>query len=195
MYKEFFLVLKPYLYQIYQYIVGYPECVLASLGIWFALCGVMETLREKVKKKKLLFILWKFVVFLVFLGAIIMFLYVTLGNRYQTTYMRYKLELFWSYKEIIYNKNRLAFLENMWNIIAVLPIGNALYYLLNTKKKLLKITLICGMFSICIELTQLIGRIGFFEFDDIFHNTLGAFLGALVGELLYKIRKLLFHKE
>ena len=41
---------------------------------------------------------------------------------------------------------------------------------------------LAGLFvSFAIEVAQLITTRGYFELDDIFHNTLGAFLGGLIG--------------
>ena len=186
-----FLVLKLYLHQIYQVITAHPKEVLVTLGIWFVLCGMIDGITVRLSKTNLFRCLWNLAVSLVLLGSIIMFIYVTLGNRYQELYTKFKLELFWSYKEIIYNNNKFMLWQVLWNIIAFLPIGNALYYLLHTKKKLIKVVLICALLSTSVELIQLFGRFGLFEFDDIFDNTLGALLGAWFAELLYKIRKLL----
>ena len=195
MYKEIVGLSKPYLNQIYQNIMIHPDILFKALGTWFLLCGFMDGIRTKAKRSKWLFIMWKVIVFFVFLGSMIMIIYVTLGNRYQVSDTKFKLELFWSYKEIIYNNNKFMLWQVAWNIIAFLPIGNALYYLVRPKKKLLKVVLICVAFSSCIELIQLFGRFGLFEFDDIFDNTIGAFLGAVFAELLYKIMRLFFHKE
>lgn len=40
--------------------------------------------------------------------------------------------------------------------------------------------LICFSFSLFIEATQLFLKLGLAEFDDIFENTIGALLGALI---------------
>ena len=52
--------------------------------------------------------------------------------------------------------------------------------------------LICFSFSLFIEATQLFLKLGLAEFDDIFENTIGAFVGALlyrgVAVLVRKIR-------
>jgi glycopeptide antibiotics resistance protein len=37
----------------------------------------------------------------------------------------------------------------------------------------------CGL-SVCIELTQLVTARGLCEFDDVFNNTLGAWLGYVI---------------
>ncbi len=51
-----------------------------------------------------------------------------------------------------------------------------------------KISVIVGLLlSVSIELVQLFSHRGFFEFDDIIHNT----LGIVIGIALYKIVSLI----
>ena len=179
--------LKTYFYSVYWYIIGHPKMLLLLMAIWFTVCGIMERIRQKSDDKNVIIFLWKSMVWIVLFGCIIMFLYVTLCNRYQVTYMRYKFDLFWSYREVIDHNNRFVLWQIAWNILAFVPTGNALYYLFANRRKWYKVFLICADFSLCIELTQLLGRIGLFEFDDIFHNTLCAMLGYLIGKVFGKI--------
>lgn len=46
--------------------------------------------------------------------------------------------------------------------------------------------------SLIIEVAQLITTRGYFEIDDLFHNTLGAFIGAFIG---CQIAKKLYSKD
>ena len=48
---------------------------------------------------------------------------------------------------------------------------------------------IAALFSLIIELIQLVTRRGLFEFDDIIHNTLGAVIGFGIYALLGKVMK------
>lgn len=50
-----------------------------------------------------------------------------------------------------------------------------------------KALLICLLLSGCIELIQLVGRIGLFEFDDIFGNTIGGLIGCGTGHCLFPV--------
>ena len=93
---------------------------------------------------------------------------------------------------VIFNHNQFILWQIIWNIIAFVPMGNALYYLLDRteyshggdrKRKFYKVVLSCGIFSAGIELIQLFFRIGLFEFDDIVHNTLGAVIGYGIAEV------------
>ena len=49
------------------------------------------------------------------------------------------------------------------------------------------------MFSLSIELCQLVFHMGLFEFDDIINNTIGAILGFIISERipLTNVKKLL----
>lgn len=101
---------------------------------------------------------------------------------------KYQLEVFWSWKEIIHPIGRLGsaskydlLLENLLNIVMLLPLGLCLplaYDKSITWKKGLLIG-ICISFS--IELLQLILCRGLFEFDDIIHNSLGFLIGILIS--------------
>ena len=48
---------------------------------------------------------------------------------------------------------------------------------------------IAFIFSISIEMVQLLFRIGTFQLSDIFYNTLGGVIGGLIYYVLMKVRK------
>ena len=83
---------------------------------------------------------------------------------------------FWSYVKI-WNGIDLALVpQNIMNVVAFLPVG-LLGGCVFRKHALTKI-LFLGLFvSLSIETMQYIFRCGFSEFDDVFHNTLGAIMG------------------
>ena len=98
----------------------------------------------------------------------------------------YKLELFWSWKEIIssmttsFLKYELL-LENILNVIMLLPIGIFLP-LVCGKKINWKIGLFIGFcISFSIEFMQLTLCRGMFDVDDIIHNSLGFLIGILIS--------------
>lgn len=111
-------------------------------------------------------------VFSVYLAVL---LTLTLFGRIPTVQAEYQLQLFWSYREIAGGAMDLLY-ENLWNVIAFVPAGFLLSLLLERPRLSL---LLCGMLSLCIELTQLTAHLGLFEFDDLFHNTVGAAAGVL----------------
>ena len=99
--------------------------------------------------------------------------YFTLGFREIGTSHRYELEMFWSYKEWIFGGNVELGMEVINNIALFFPLG----FLLNDALK--KASL-----SIAVESTQLVYKIGLFELDDIFNNTVGAMAGWCLFHIL-----------
>lgn len=93
----------------------------------------------------------------------------------------YSLKLFWSYEAIYYGREDLI-IENIFNVIMFMPIG----FLLQFFKELKILFVVCAgiVLSFTIELSQLVFMKGFFECDDIFHNTLGCVIGCLMYRLL-----------
>ena len=99
---------------------------------------------------------------------------------------RYKLELFWSYKKAFSGAPQLLW-ENFWNVVLFIPLGLMGAVLM---KKHPWLAVLFGMLlSAGIELTQLLTHRGLFEFDDIFHNTLGATIGVGLYLLLRRIER------
>ena len=101
---------------------------------------------------------------------------------------RYMLVPFWSYKAIAEGVDGII-PEVFWNVVLFIPIG-ILFMLFLTCKRKWVITIIIGfLLTTAIELIQLIFHRGYFEFDDIFHNTLGTVIGIgiyiVVIKLLY----------
>ena len=89
-----------------------------------------------------------------------------------------KLEVFWSWKEILNSMNTTypkyeLLLENILNVIMLLPLGIFLP-LVYGKKINWKVGLLIGFcISFSIELMQLVLCRGMFDVDDIIHNSLG----------------------
>lgn len=89
---------------------------------------------------------------------------------------------FWSYHAVFFEKNYAVLWQNLFNSILLVPL--LLLLSCYRGKYDLRLSLkICILFSSFIEISQLVFRKGSFELDDIFHNT----LGAIIGALLYKI--------
>ena len=103
---------------------------------------------------------------------------ITIVGRYLREHSQYHFELFWSYKAILGGKTNLI-AENFWNVILFIPIGGMVAGII---RKHPWITILFGFFlSVSIEVLQLLAHRGLFEFDDIFHNT----VGTVVGVVLY----------
>ena len=79
------------------------------------------------------------------------------------------------------NGNRQILFDITANIFMFVPLGFFLPVCFRKADNFKKIALIGFLVSLTIELIQLITTLGFFEIDDMFHNTLGTVMGALIG--------------
>lgn len=90
---------------------------------------------------------------------------------------------FSSYYDWIQNSNMDLLWENLYNIIMFIPFGLLLYEKWNIK-------ILCSislLFSISIEVLQLIYCKGTCEFDDIINNTIGCGIGLGLAFFLKSI--------
>lgn len=125
-----------------------------------------------------------------------------LANLYETILFRdpyphriAEWQLFWSYREALVLPDGLKSLFNgtvqianpyllkqiIHNILLYIPLGYLLPFTFCKLKpwQAIPIAVICSALT---ETTQLVFRIGLFEFDDMLHNT----LGCVIGLLMYK---------
>lgn len=115
-------------------------------------------------------------------------------TRVSDTY-RYNLTLF---KEIsrFWNMRytygwHVTIVNLLGNVICFIPFGFLLPTISKKKvfKNFLSVTFMAMLFSIGIETAQLLMKVGAFDVDDIFLNT----LGGLVGYILMKLTKIRKH--
>lgn len=117
---------------------------------------------------------------IIFLPYIFCVLWITIINR-ESESIRYNLNLFWEYKELLFGSNKLFFLNQIiCNILMLMPLGFILPVINHKIRKVGYIFIISCTFSIFIEVVQLITGRGLCEFDDIFNNTLGAVIGFFI---------------
>lgn len=121
------------------------------------------------------------VVLPLFVSYLYFVLAITIIDRIPGEDYKYELELFWSYKAAMAGTSWLL-MEDFLNVVLFVPAGVCLPIL--TKKRLLAVALMAALFSASIEITQLVTKCGLFEFDDIFHNTLGAVAGSMVANVI-----------
>ncbi len=121
------------------------------------------------------------VVLPLFVSYLYFVLAITIFDRIPGKSFKYELELFWSYKAALAGTSWLL-MENFLNIVLFVPAGICLSILM--KKRLLVVTLMAALFSVAIEISQLVMKCGLFEFDDIFHNTLGSVAGSMIANVI-----------
>ena len=79
-----------------------------------------------------------------------------------------------------------ALINIMGNIIPFLPLG----FFVSTiifETRFFKTIVMCLLIILAIECTQLVFKIGFFDVDDIFLNSLGCLVGYVISLFFYKI--------
>lgn len=98
--------------------------------------------------------------------------------------MRYQYEWipFWSYYDIIKNGNMLLLVEDLLNIVLMIPVGFLLPFIArnNGLKRCIVLTIEIEAF---IEASQLLLRRGLAEWDDVINGV----LGCIIGYGCYKI--------
>lgn len=110
----------------------------------------------------------------------------TLLNR--TRGVEYGIELcpFWSYWEAFTQHNHSLWQQIFFNVAVFIPWGFLFPFLFHRMKNLRWNVLGAAMMSLVIEILQLIFKCGLFEFDDLFHNTLGTLIGYGIWKVLCK---------
>jgi glycopeptide antibiotics resistance protein len=118
----------------------------------------------------------------------------TVFSRTPTDYYSYELLPFWSYRRIWQGSQGL-FWEDVLNVIMLLPLGVLVPIVMkpaNRKdSRVFRRVVLIGFFtSVTIELLQLILKRGLFEFDDMFHNTLGVAIGYWIYRIINGKKKM-----
>lgn len=139
--------------------------------MWYFLLAVVVTIIITVLTKR-----WTAGVLsgyvLIILGETVLFRKPFEGQHFQS-------QLFWSYKVWEVQKEQI-----IANILLFIPLGVLAGCLWKWKGIIAGIVL-----SVVIELLQLISQRGLCEFDDILHNTLGAFIGVSIYMLVETVVK------
>ncbi len=117
-------------------------------------------------------------------GALVTYIFLviaaTLLSRVVAAQAKYSLQMFWSFYDYWTGASTKMLLQIIMNVVMFVPIG----FLMPCVIRDFKYRKTAGFalcFTIFIEVTQLLTHRGFFEFDDIINN----FLGACIGMLLY----------
>ena len=130
-------------------------------------------------------------VFILYLGVLFYFLF--FSERYGRTdisdeYHYYlvlfrEIKRFYRYREILGMKSVMINLAG--NVVAFMPFGFFLPILWQKSGKLLDVTFWSFSFSLVVETIQLVYKVGTFDVDDLFLNTLGGIFGYMMMRLLF----------
>lgn len=135
-----------------------------------------------------------FFVLYMILALYFMFFSETLDRTRVSEEYRYNLTLF---KEInrFWNMRytygwHITIVNLLGNVVCFMPFGFLLPTVSRKKifKNFLSVTLMAMLFSLGIETAQLLTKVGAFDVDDIFLNTVGGFVGYVFMKLT-KVRK------
>ena len=122
-----------------------------------------------------------------YIGFII---YTTLLCREPGDYRQYNFQLFWSYQRF-FDDVQLQARQILLNVLFFVPFGFLVPFCVDCswKRKLaVSITSAC-LLSGLVEFLQLVCKLGFAEFDDVFDNTMGAAIGAVVVLMLGRVKR------
>ncbi|SFR57040.1 VanZ family protein [Anaeromicropila populeti] len=136
------------------------------------------------------------VLFVIYIITLLYFLFfsegfnrseITLEYRYNLEFLKEVKRSFWCLRA----GNTSYFVINfLGNIAAFVPFGFAVP-LIGKKKNFFYVLFLTIEFTIFVELLQLVLRVGSFDVDDIFLNT----LGGILGYIIFFAAKLLFGKH
>ena len=127
------------------------------------------------------------VLLVLYIGFII---YTTLLCREPGDYRQYNFQLFWSYQRF-FDDIEPQGRQILLNILFFVPFGMLAPLCVDGSwKRKLAITVISAcLLSGTVEFLQLLYRLGFAEFDDVFDNTIGAAIGAFVVLMLGRVKR------
>ena len=104
----------------------------------------------------------------------------------------YNLELFKEIKRFYTYREQLGFkavfLNLVGNVVGFMPFGFFLPVVSRRGRKWYNASLLGFLLSLCIETIQLVFKVGSFDVDDLFLNTIGGILGFLLYKIVQKIR-------
>lgn len=136
------------------------------------------------KKHKFIIRTVSWILFIIYLVMMVYFLFFSemLGRTPSDTY-HYNLKPFTEIQRyLVYYKKLGSFyvlLNLMGNVICFMPLGFVLPVLSYKNRNIFKVTFICFLCSVAVEITQLVSKLGSCDVDDVILNTSGGILGYL----------------
>lgn len=113
------------------------------------------------------------------------------GDGYEN--YRYNLVPFLEIKRFIKYYEYIDFpsvvINLLGNIVAFMPFGALIRWVVNRKTRWYQATAYTFLFSLCVELLQLVAKVGVFDVDDLILNTFGGLMGFWVYYLLLLINR------
>ena len=147
-------------------------------------------IRNTTKKQKM-----GWVLFIVYMAAVVYFMF--FAESFDRPDVRqeyhYNLILFKEIKRFIIYRDQLGmkavFLNIVGNAVGFMPFGFFLPIVSRRSRRWYNTVLFGFSFSLAIEITQLVWKVGSFDVDDILLNTIGAALGFIVYRKVQRYRR------
>lgn len=129
-------------------------------------------------------------------GIMICYLTVLIGavflSRNAGVYGDVNLHLFSSYKEAYHKMKESLFWNIILNILLFVPMGFLLPFYSDKLKRIYKIVPLGFFVTLLIEIIQYVLKLGIFEMDDIFNNTLGTLIGYCIFMIFYHLKNKIY---
>lgn len=140
---------------------------------------------------------WLLFVLYIMLLAYFLFFSEEYGRTGNCSDYRYNLHLFQEIKRFIIYRKEVGFksfiVNIIGNVLAFAPFGFVLPIISPSNRKFINILVLSFELTLGVELMQLLLKVGIFDVDDIFMNTIGGVLGYILfliaRKIYYKVRK------
>lgn len=145
---------------------------------------------------------WGMIFFLIYIIMLVYFLFFAdsygrapaIDREYRYNLVPFvEIRRFWTYREQL---GFLAVFTNLFgNVIGFIPLGFIPPIISNYMRSGIFITIIGLSLSLCVEVIQLITKVGSCDVDDVILNTLGAVLGYMLFTICNRVRRWLHMKS
>lgn len=146
------------------------------------------------KKRKIIRIISR-ICFVIYMIVLVYFLLLSDGFGRSEGYSDYRYNLV-PFQEIIrfikyraYIDFQSVIINLLGNVVAFMPFGALIRWVVNRRMRWYQAVAYTFLFSLCVELLQLVAMVGVFDVDDLILNTLGGLLGFFVYYLLLLINR------
>jgi glycopeptide antibiotics resistance protein len=106
---------------------------------------------------------------------------------------RYNLQPFQEIMRFVQYRSYIDFssvlINLLGNVVAFMPFGALIRWVINKKIRWYQAVGYTFLFSLCVEVLQLIAKVGVFDVDDLILNTLGGLLGFWVYYILLLVNR------
>jgi glycopeptide antibiotics resistance protein len=165
-------------YMTFHYGVGLAIGLVIFCGYIFLIRRMKKSQGQSVSKKEILWGLALSIYLILLLGGTL--LNREIGNEYLIEWVP-----FWSYIDLFCEWERHLAIQILYNVLVFIPWGFLLPAAFCGMRKIRMVVMGTIGLSFSIEAIQLIFKLGLFEFDDMFHNVLGAVIGFFLFHLLH----------